>query len=146
MKYKIQKLKSVNNKILKELTSLINQLNPDFSPPLKKEDIENILSSKSSEIFIATDENDKIIGSISLCHYFQIEGRVKAWVEDLVVAKNHRRKGLATKLINKATSHAKLLGYQSIYLTSRPSRKGANKMYANLGFRKRNTNCYKKVL
>lgn len=64
-------------------------------------------------------------------------------LEDVVVGRKYRGRGLGEKLVRRAIRLAQELHLSSIELTSRPSRRAANKLYRKLGFKKRNTNCYR---
>jgi len=141
--YKLEVLKKVDAKAVAEITVLLKQLNPDFSPPVKMEDIKRVIDFPEAIIFVARDKDKKIIGMVTLIGYPQVEGMMKVWIEDLVVDKEHRRKGLGKKLINKSLKKAKELRYKRVCLTSRPSRGKANNLYKGMGFDLKETNYYK---
>ena len=64
-------------------------------------------------------------------------------IEDVVVDKKYRGRGLGEEVVRSAVRLAEVLALDHIELTSRPSRKAANKLYRKIGFKKRNTNCYR---
>lgn len=141
----ISQLNSINNSQLKDIEVLLTQLNPDFIPPAKKENIQAVISHPTTHILVAKDKN-KIIGMITLCGNPQAEGNIKVWIEDFVVEEKYRRKGIGTALIQAAHKQAKQLGFISSALTSRPSRTIANKYYKKIGYKIYETNVYKNNL
>ena len=129
----------ITKKVLKAMEKLIPQLCADCEVP-PKEYLEQIIHSNTSFLFLA--EDDEIIGSSTLI-LNQIPTCKKAWIEDVVVDKNHRGKGIGKKLIEFAIAFAINKDVSKIDLTSKPERVAANELYKNLGFKRRNTNVYR---
>ena len=67
----------------------------------------------------------------------------KARIEDLVVDRDARGKGIGKALVRHALAEAGRLGAASVDLTSRPSREEANRLYLSVGFEVRDTNVYR---
>jgi ribosomal protein S18 acetylase RimI-like enzyme len=141
MKIKIEKLKSFSLETTKQINKLLKQLD-SFSKPINGKELKEIAESKSNNFFVAKDEPDVIVGMIVLVVY-RIPIWKKAWIEDVVVDRNYRGQGIATMLIEHAKKEAKKNGISSLNLTSRPQRVNANRLYARLGFKKRDTNVYR---
>ena len=96
----------------------------------------------SNQVFVARElVNNKIVGMLTLIVY-RIPVWKKGWIEDLVVDKDYRNKGIGTKLIKHAVKNAKALGVSSLNFTSSPQREDANRLYHKLGFKKRDTSVY----
>ena len=74
---------------------------------------------------------------------FPIPTGVRAWIEDVVVTTAARGRGVGELLNREALRLAAQLGARSVDLTSRPSREAANRLYAKLGFERRETNVYR---
>jgi ribosomal protein S18 acetylase RimI-like enzyme len=70
----------------------------------------------------------------------------KLWIEDVVVDKVARGKGLGKELIQFAIKYAKNKNVKTINLTSSPERVAANKLYQKLGFMLRETNVYRLII
>ena len=124
----------------------INQLLPQLSSkasPITMERLSELVGSGSTMIFICTNEEAKIVGMLSLV-IMKIPTGNKAWVEDVVVDQNARGQGLGKSLMDHALAEAGKLGVKTIDLTSRPSRKNANRLYQSLGYRIRETNVYRR--
>lgn len=139
--YHISLLSEINNQRVNDINKLLSQLD-STAPPVSMETLNNVIASTSTFVFIATNDNDKIIGMITLVSFPKLEGLSKTWIEDLVVDEKYRGKGIAKALMEKAFEKARSLNAKSISLTSRPSRIVANKFYKKLGFKIKETNYY----
>jgi ribosomal protein S18 acetylase RimI-like enzyme len=122
---------------------LISQLSSSSVPPTEVE-IKEIISSPSTVLFVAKDNsrNGEIVGALVLV-LFRILTGVRAWIEDVVVDYEYRRKGIGEKLNQTALRRAARAGARTVDLTSRPSRESANRLYRRMGFNKRETNIYR---
>ena len=76
---------------------------------------------------------------------FRIPTGVRAWVEDVVVDKEARGKGIGEKLIRTSIERAKAEGAKTIDLTSRPSRVEAHRLYKRCGFEMRETCVFRRI-
>jgi len=141
MEISIEQLKTFSSELPLFLNKLLKQLNED-AVPLKETDIKNMIGSSANHLFVARrSDNQEIVGMLTLIVY-RIPVWKKGWLEDLVVDKKYRNKGIATKLIYHAIKNAKAEGVLCLNLTSSPARVDANKLYNRLGFEKRDTNAY----
>lgn len=141
MEFYIEQVNTFSEELIDSLNSLLKQLN-DKVDPLVKEDIEEIISSSKNHLFVGRKSDTKeIVGMLTLATYKIPVGK-KAWIEDLVVDSKYRNNGIATSLIKKAIEIAKDENIKYINFTSRPQRESANKLYDQLGFKKRDTNVY----
>jgi len=109
-----------------------------------QKDLDGIVSSQSSILFTALDKtlNNKIVGILTLA-IIDIPTGMLARIEDVVVDKSARGKGIGEKITIAAIEKAKELGIKKIDLTSNPSREAANRLYQRLGFKQRTTNVYR---
>ncbi|MFV0391279.1 MAG: GNAT family N-acetyltransferase [Paludibacteraceae bacterium] len=135
----IYQVKSASQRLVDAFEELLPQLDTSVAL-LSFQELESIISS-SNTILFAGEENDKIVGTLSLVLHQIPTGR-KAWIEDVIVDESVRGKGYGKQLIRHAIAFAGSKGFTSLYLTSRPSRVEANRMYQNLGFVERKTNVY----
>lgn len=127
-----------------QVLSAINQLLPQLSkssPSISLEYLETLSSSNNTKLFVAK-ESDSILGMLSVV-FCMIPTGTKAWIEDVVVDKEARGKGIGKALMNHALKEAKNRGAKSVDLTSRPSRETANELYKSIGFQVRETNIYR---
>ena len=74
---------------------------------------------------------------------FPIPTGVRAWIEDVVVTASARGQGVGALLTREAVRIAGEEGARTVDLTSRPDREAANRLYARLGFERRETNVYR---
>ena len=140
---KIYKLITVNDTVLNAFRKLIPQLSSDCALPTEK-DLNDIVNSNSVQLFIA-EENNEILGTLTLV-FNKIPTGDKVWIEDVVVDKAARGKGLGKKLIQFAIEYTINKNINKINLTSSPERVAANKLYQKLGFIQRETNVYRLLI
>lgn len=133
----------VNNELVSAFERLTPQLSSSIRPPTEKE-LAEIVSSPSSVLFIAKDSSrhGEIVGSLTLA-LFRIPTGLRAWIEDVVVDSESRRKGVGEALSRAALQRATEAGARTVDLTSRPSREAANRLYRRIGFTQRETNVYR---
>ena len=137
------KLTTVTDQVLIAFEKLIPQLAPDCPLPTKK-DLEAIVNSDASILFMA-EENTEILGTLTLV-FNKIPTGDKVWIEDVVVDKSARGKGVGIKLLEFAIGYVQSQGIKNINLTSSPDRVAANKLYQKLGFIQRETNIYRLIV
>lgn len=142
-KIEIKEVTESSEELYRVMMNLLAQLT-DSQLSFSQKDLDRIVSSQSSVLFIAIDKilNNKIIGMLTLAIIDIPTGRL-ARIEDVVVDKSARGKGIGEKLTFAAIKKAKELGIKKIDLTSSPSREAANRLYQRLGFKQRTTNVYR---
>ena len=86
----------------------------------------------------------EVMGMCTVGFYTSPTGR-KAWIEDVVVDAQCRGLHLGERLVASAVSFAEREGFNTLMLTSRPSRVAANRLYQKVGFERKETNVYLKV-
>ena len=136
----------VVSKITEEIYNAILMLVPQIGinkPKPSREDLQLLIDSESSKLVIARlpDENSSVVGMLGISIY-RVPTGVRSIVEDIVVDKNFRGKGIAKALMYKSMEIAREAGASAVTLTSNPQRVEANQLYISLGFQKRNTNAY----
>jgi ribosomal protein S18 acetylase RimI-like enzyme len=139
----IVQVTQVSEDLVSAFERLIPQLSSSISPPTRAELVE-IVSSPAVVIFIAKDpaRSGEVVGAFTLVVY-RVPTGLHAWIEDVVVSSEHRRRGIGTALTKVALEYARDRGARSVDLTSRPSREAANRLYRRLGFKQRETNVYR---
>ena len=127
-----------------ELLAACHRLIPQLSSsakPMTDSQLAEIVNSESTLMFVARVDN-QIVGLLTLA-IFSIPTAVRAWIEDVVVDSLARGHGVGEALNLAAITEARRRGAKTVYLTSRPSREAANKLYKRLGFVERDTNVYR---
>lgn len=130
-----------------ELAQAIAALLPQLSsapPPFTLVELADIVESPATRLLIA-EADSAVVGTLTLA-LFRIPTGLRAMIEDVVVDKAHRGKGIAEALTRAALERARAAGARTIDLTSRPSREAANRLYQKLGFVRRETNAYRYAL
>ena len=137
-----------------EIHEAMGRLIPQLSrsaAPMSEADVQRFLSQSGVHFFVFRSEtadaegNHPILGMLSLAT-FEIPTGVRAWVEDVVVDEAARGQGAGQALVVAAIEHAQKIGARTVDLTSRPSRKAANRLYQRAGFQLRETNVYRVTL
>jgi len=142
MEFYIEQLKKFSLELAPALNKLLRQLN-ETAASLDDKDVMGMIDSEANRLFVAKrSDNREIIGMVTLI-VFRAAFAKKALLEDVVVDKKYRGKGIGTKLISTAISQARKEGVAHLDFTSNPKRAEANRLYEHLGFKKRNTNVYR---
>lgn len=145
MEISIEQIKTYSLQLLGALNKLLKQLD-NTATPLTQIDIKHMIASSANRLFIARClDNKEIIGMLTMI-IFRIPFAKKGLLEDIVVDKTYRKKGVGTKLIAAAVNQAREEGVTHLDLTSRSTRVAANNLYQRLGFKKRDTNIYRIIL
>ncbi len=142
----ISRVTKIDDHLAKAIKDLFPQLTTSRKPP-EKEDLKEIIATDSTILLILAKDKAglEIIGTLSIAFYKTPSGH-HAWVEDVIVDKQFRGKGLGKALMNKALDLARERKAYSVNLTSMPERLAANKLYQKMGFKKNKTNLYKYTL
>jgi ribosomal protein S18 acetylase RimI-like enzyme len=128
-----------------ELVAAFRRLMPQLSssaPAPGGSELVEMVRSPATVLLLARDPEKGIVGSLTLV-LFRIPTGVRAWIEDVVVDTDSRGRGVAEILCRDALNRACAGGARTVDLTSRPSREAANRLYARLGFVRRDTNVYR---
>jgi GNAT superfamily N-acetyltransferase len=128
----VAQVTEVTDDVVAAIVGLLPQLSTSAPPPTA-ETIREIVSSPTTVLLVARDEDEHIVGTLTLA-VFRIPSGVRAWIEDVIVDDRARGRG------------AGAAGARTVELTSRPAREAANRLYLRLGFETRATNVYRITL
>jgi len=136
----IGKVSEVTEELQEALQRLIPQLGVHKIPTTFKE-LDRLIKSESSTLLAARypDEDSAIAGILSLTIY-RVPTGIRSIIEDLVVDKKMRRRGIGEALVRNAIELAREAGADGVSLTSNSQREAANQLYRSLGFELRKTN------
>jgi ribosomal protein S18 acetylase RimI-like enzyme len=138
----IGKVSEVTEELQDALQRLVPQLGV-HKMPLTPQELNELLKSEPSTLLAARypDENSPIAGILSLTIY-RVPTGLHSIIEDLVVDKKMRRRGIGESLVRHAIELAREVGADGVSLTSNSQREEANQLYQSLGFELRKTNPY----
>ena len=136
----VEEATEVTAELVEAFQRLTRQLSRSAPPPGEQQ-LGEIVHSSATRLLVATVD-EVIVGSLTLV-LFRLPTGLRAWIEDVVVDESVRRRGIGEALSREALRIAKDNGARTVDLTSRPSRKAANRLYQRLGFKPRETNVYR---
>jgi ribosomal protein S18 acetylase RimI-like enzyme len=130
-----------------ELVEAFARLLPQLStsaPAPTLESLATIIAAPSNTVLIARDPAaaGRIVGTLTLV-IFPIPTALRAWIEDVVVDKQARGRGVGEALTTSAVNIANQRGAKSVDLTSRQSREAAHRLYEKAGFHVRDASVYR---
>ena len=125
------------------LEELLNQLTPQPST-LSEQTLRAVLDNSASRLYLLEEEGH-VVGMLTLGIYHSPTGS-KGWIEDVVVDDACRGRGYGRMLVAHAIEEARKAGVAQLMLTSNPLRVAANKLYQQMGFQRKETNCYRMEL
>lgn len=142
MEITIEQIKTFSPETTQVINNLLVQLNP-ASRTLNDENVKKIIEEKCNCLLVARETTgNRIIGMLTLITSVSPSVE-KGFIEDVVVDEKYRGKGVGEKLMTRALDQAREKGITYVDLTSNPTRIAANKLYQQLGFKKRDTNVYR---
>ncbi|KAI9468435.1 MAG: GCN5-like N-acetyltransferase [Benjaminiella poitrasii] len=134
--------KECSSSEIEQLLSLLGQLSS--SSTITSETVIKAIQNPHLTLLVATCD-DRIVGTASMIVASCLTG-TRAHLEDVVVDKEFRGKGIATLLVHDIIDRARKTSARTLDLTSRPDRVAANGLYQKLKFIKRDTNVYRLTL
>ena len=139
----VEVVATVGPVVVEAMQRLLPQLSPSALVPTA-EQLREIVESGATDLMLARDgtERDQIVGCLTLALVRTPTG-MRAWIEDVVVDANARRRGVGEAMIREALRLAASRGAQTVELTSSPARAAANRLYRRVGFQLRETNVYR---
>lgn len=136
----ILEIEAFEPKLLDALNGLLPQLS-ETAGPMNEIDLRRVIDSPSSQLLMAV-EDETYVGSLTLV-LFHLPTGIRARIEDVVVDRSARGKGIGKALIVRAIASARASGANDVDLTSNPNRQVANALYKRMGFEHRHTNVYR---
>ncbi|OXR39746.1 hypothetical protein B7C42_08185 [Nocardia cerradoensis] len=114
------------------------------APSVSADALANLIQSESTTLLLASSDVS-LLGMLTLVTY-TIPTGTRARIEDVVVDRSARGRGIAFELTHAAVELAHQAGARTIDLTSRPSRESANRLYQRAGFTPRDSLTYRRTL
>ena len=138
----VSKLTTATEGNLEDLQRLIQQLREDpaeHTVPLT--DLQDVISNKYADLIVAKD-GERIVGMATLYVIHKL-GKRTGYVEDVVVDEKYRGQKIGEQVLRFLIDTARQKQIRTLFLTSRPEREAANKLYQKLGFEVKKTNPYR---
>jgi ribosomal protein S18 acetylase RimI-like enzyme len=132
----VETLTTINDKDAKALASLLAQLSS--SAAFDRSRLQAIVDHDATELLVVRLDGD-VLGMATFVT-FPLPSGLRGHVEDVVVDKAARGRGVARLLLQSMTRLAEERRLRTLDLTSRPSRESALRLYESVGFEHRDTN------
>jgi ribosomal protein S18 acetylase RimI-like enzyme len=102
------------------------------------ENLDALLGDPAARLVVAVTGDEAIVGMLTLTFRTSLT-RKSGHVDHVVVDPEHRRRGIASALLEHAAELARSEGASRIDLTSSESRRAAARLYPRCGFEQRET-------
>jgi ribosomal protein S18 acetylase RimI-like enzyme len=141
MNITIREIREATPEVLQAVNRLLPQLS-DSARPISLNQLEDILNQVNFYLIGAYLEQ-KIVGMATICYHKTItKPRGFGHIEDVVVDRPYRDKGIGSQIMDELHKIAKVNLLEKVKWTSNPEREPANKMYQRLGFKPIDDNVY----
>ena len=137
MSYTYQRLSAEHVQTLKQLLEVFGEAFGDmdaYQSAVPSDEYLRLLLTKPHFIALAAVTGDQVVGGLAayVLEKFEQE-RQEIYIYDLAVQEQHRRKGIATKLINEIRKIARERGAYVIYVQADKVDDAAIKLYESVG-------------
>ena len=137
MEIKILQAPDITARLQEQLTPLYHQLNDQ----LRQLSLSEIMEKAPQMDIVVAIENEELVGIAMMAKYKVISGH-KGMIEDVVVSKDHRGKGIGRKLMEKLLEKAETENLDDVLLFSGHHRTAAITLYKSLGFQLKESGLY----
>lgn len=141
-------IRKLQTKDLPQLSNLYQQFwNEESNLAMMKQTFDN-LKSNNLYMLLGFFENDTLLGSVMGIVCYELYGDCFPFLvlENMIVDKNHRKKGIGKILIKELEKQAKEKGCKQIILVTEANRIDACAFYEAVGFHPTANKGYKKKL
>jgi GNAT superfamily N-acetyltransferase len=133
------KIRKINTDDTRQLSKLFDDYRIFYGKESDLQGSEKFLNERleknESEIFVAENEQDKLIGFVQLYPIFSSTSMKRLWLlNDLFVADNYRGKGISVLLIEAAKKLCTETKACGLMLETAKSNEIGNKLYPKMGF------------
>jgi GNAT superfamily N-acetyltransferase len=140
LEVEVEAVERASDELVEACRRLLPQLSSSAAPPTAA-DLDRIAGHEAVTLLVARGP-DGIVGMLTLV-VFPLPSGLRARIEDVVVDEAARGRGVGTALTLAALERARARGARNLDLTSRVARVAANRLYRELGFRRRPSNVYR---
>lgn len=136
----IEVVREASDEVVAAFARLLPQLS-STAVALDRDAVKRMVACDANTVLVARVRSE-IVGTLTLV-MFPVPAGLRARIEDVVVDESARGHGVGAALTEEALRLAKREGARTVDLTSRPSRKAANRLYERLGFEARESLVYR---
>jgi len=90
--------------------------------------------------------NGIVIGQVSSVIHKSIDRPSELYIDNLAISKEHRRKGIATKMLRELFKTGASKGCKQVWLAIEPENKGAKRFYQSLSLKTQKALIFEGVL
>ncbi|MGW2112350.1 GNAT family N-acetyltransferase [Streptomyces sp. NPDC001948] len=143
MSVEVEVVRGATDEVVEAIARLLPQLSSTAGVP-DRESVAALLRSDANTLLMARIEG-RAVGMLTLI-LFPLPTGLRGRIEDVVVDEAARGHGVGASLTEEALRLAGVAGARTVDLTSRPSRRAANRLYERLGFQVRNSQVHRFVV
>lgn len=133
---------SLSSKDIDAIVDLYRVLSPQ-----REFKVDNLARAAQNPHFVLFQQFDPpnryLIGTASFSWIIWASGKVKGYIEDVVVHPDYRYHGIGSTLLQRIIDYAKEVGCTSIDLCSNDTRQEAHGLYRKFGFEIADTNLFR---
>lgn len=126
-----------DNKLTEQIEELFKQLSPDKD----QQSLTEILC-KNNQVSVAYCVIDDVVVGIACMGTYRVISGHKGWIEDVIVDKKFRGRGIGRNLIEKLLNIAKVQQLTEVLLFTEDHRTAAKSLYENLNFKTKGSTIY----
>ncbi|MFC5915320.1 GNAT family N-acetyltransferase [Streptomyces pulveraceus] len=143
MSVEVEVVRGATDEVVEVVSRLLPQLSRTAATP-DRESVARLLGSDATTLLLARVEG-RAVGMLTLI-VFPLPSGTRGRIEDVVVDEAARGHGVGAALTEEALRLAGAAGVRTVDLTSRPSRRAANRLYERLGFQARDSTVHRFVV
>lgn len=143
MSVEVEVAREATDEVVAAVARLLPQLSSTAGAP-DHESVDRMLRSDANTLLLARTDG-RVVGMLTLIR-FALPSGPRCRIEDVVVDDAARGHGVGATLTSEALRLAEASGARTVDLTSRPSRRSANRLYERLGFEARDSQVYRFVV
>ncbi|MGW1843029.1 GNAT family N-acetyltransferase [Streptomyces sp. NPDC001966] len=143
MSVEVEVVRGATDEVVEAIARLLPQLSSTAGVP-DRESVAALLRSDATTLLMARIEG-RAVGMLTLI-LFPLPTGLRGRIEDVVVDEAARGHGVGAALTEEALRLAGVAGARTVDLTSRPSRRAANRLYERLGFQVRDSQVHRFVV
>lgn len=107
-----------------------------FDDPIVPESVREFLADPRHHIAVAVDQGT-VVGFASAVHYIHPDKKQpELWINEVAVAPEYRRRGLAKQILQTLFDKARELGCKEAWVLTEPDNVAANALYRSVGGQK----------